>query len=278
LIRNSFTETKGEEKAMKRTHLIASCVFLLCSLLLLVNTATTNAAEPGYERISYAMQVLPTIDGKWTSPTEWTDGGVTMIGQEVAFRSKWDFGDVVTTRFVVEFFSDTTNDTGDYWQMCLDGDQSGGTAPQSGDYKFEIRGHTNLVWYQGNGTGWTQIAPGAGEIEWANSISASPPNSTPHWILEFNKIKNAGTIQLGILWNFRLAAYDASNPSAGVKAWPPTSPDVPNGWGIENYTSDPIPESLSLGVVVLLSSAALIVGSVYLRKRPKTTTLTPMRL
>ena len=260
---------------MKRTHLIASCAFLLCSLLLLVSTATTKAAEPGYERISYATQVLPTIDGKWTSPTEWTDGGVTMIGQEVAFRSKWDFGDVVTTRFVVEFFSDTTNDTGDYWQVCLDGDQSGGTAPQSGDYKFEIRGHTNIVWYQGNGTGWTQIAPVAGEIEWANSISASPSNGTPHWILEFNKPKNAGTIQLGILWNFRLAAYDASNPSAGVKAWPPTSPDVPNGWGIENYTMDPIPESLSIGVVVLLSSAALIVGSVYLRKRPKTTILTP---
>ena len=255
---------------MKKDRFVVFAIVMLFSLLLLAN-ATTKAAEPGYERISYATQVVPTIDGKWTSPTEWTDGDATSIGQGFAFRSTWDMGDVVTTRFVVEFFSDTTNDTGDYWQMCFDGDQSGGNAPQTGDYKFEITGHTNLVWYQGNGTGWTQMTVGAGEIEWANSISDSPTNSTPHWILEFNKPKNAGTIQLGIYWNFRLAMYDASNPSAGVKAWPPTSADVPNGWGIESYSSDPIPENLSLGVVVLLSSAAVLVGSYYLRKRPKNT-------
>lgn len=254
---------------MKKAGCTVFSIFILCSILVLMNLATVKAAEPGYERISYATTSVPTIDGSWTSPTEWTDGAATMIGTDVAFRSTWDFADVVTTRWVVEFLSDTTNDPGDYWEMCLDGDQSGGATPQAGDYKFVITGHTNLVWYQGNGTGWTQITAPAGEITWANSLSASPTSSTPHWILEFNKPKNAGTIQLGILWNFRIAAYDASNPSAGVKAWPPTSANVPNAWGIENYSSDPIPETLTFGVVVVLSSAAVIIATFGFRKRSK---------
>ena len=75
---------------------------------------------------------------------------------------------------------------------------------------------------------------------------------------------------MGILWNIRIAAYDASNPEAGELAWPEGSDaDVPEGWGLENYTSETIPEGLSFGVLVLLSSAAVIVATVVLRKRSK---------
>jgi len=253
---------------MKKIIATTLCILMLCSLLVLINVGTTMAAEPGYERISYPTQVEPTIDGAWTSEDEWTDGDITMIGTDVAFRSTWDTGDVTTTRWIVEFFSDTTDDPGDLWQFCIDNQQWGGSYPVGN--KFEITGHTDLLWYQGmgDGTDWTEVSLDASEIEWANSLSASPTNSTPHWILEFTITKDYGFVQMDILWNFYLAVYDASNP--GVLAWPPTDADVPDTWGIENYSMEAIPEGLTFGVMVLLSSVSVLVGYKYFVKRKET--------
>ena len=253
---------------MLKKVLIATLILMLCSLLLLIPVGTAQAAEEGYERISYSTNVLPTIDGEWTEDEEWTDIEVTMIGEDVAFGSTWDMGDDVMTRWIVEFLSDTTDDEGDYWQMCMDGNADGGDAPQADDFKFEITNNVDLVWYQGDGTGWTEITLDETEMEWASSLSESPTNSTPHWILEFQIPKNSLTVLLTIIWNFRLAVYDAGG-AAEVLAWPPTDPDVPNEWGIENYTQDQIPEGLTFAVMVLLSSVSLLVGSQYLRKRSK---------
>jgi hypothetical protein len=240
-------------------------------MLLLASVGAINCVRAqAAERTSWSTQLAPTHDGMWTSEDEWTDGEITVIGEDVAFRSTWEMGDFVNTRWIVEFFSDTTDDAEDYWQFCTDGDQSGGTAPQAGDFKFEITGHTDLVWYEGDGTGWTEVTLDETEIEWANALSESPTDSTEHWILEFTIPKNGGTVQLGITWNLRVAVYDASNPDAGVLAWPEGSEeDDPSGWGMENYQMANIPEGLSFGVLVLLSSAAVIVASVVLRKRSK---------
>lgn len=245
----------------------AFCLLMLCSLLL-VNVGMIEAAEPGYERISYPTQVVPTVDGAWTSPDEWTDGDITVLSDDVNFTSTWEFADAVTTRWLVEFFSDDTDDAGDYWQMCIDGDQSGGSAPQAADFRIDIVGHDTLTVYEGDGSGWTEITPDPADITWNNSISDSPTNSTPHWILEMMITKNAGIVQMGIQWNFRLAVYDESG-TEGVLSWPPTDQDVPDGYGIEDYSSENIPEGFSIAVLVILSSVAVAVGF-YMRKRSKT--------
>ena len=247
---------------MKKIIATTFCSIMLCSLLL-ITVGTTLAAEPGYERISYATQVVPTIDGMWTSEDEWTDGDVTWIGTDVAFRSTWDSVDsVVMTRWIVEFFSDTTDDPNDFWLFCIDSGSGFG-------YRFEITGHTNLVWYLGGagGGGWTEMEE-IFEIEWANSLSASPTDSTPHWILEFQIPKNSGQFEIDTVWNFLLQVYDASNP--GFHAWPPTDPDVLEEYGIENYSTEPIPEGLTFGVMVLLSSISVLVGYKYFVKRKET--------
>jgi len=232
------------------------------------------AAEPGYTRTSYMAVVTPTIDGMWTSEDEWTDTEATMIGEDVAFRSTWYFGDDVVTQWIIEFFSDTTDDSEDMWQFCIDGDQSGGASPQPSDYKFEITGHTDIYWELGDtgGSGewmWTDVIP-ENEIEWANSLSASPTNSTPHWILEFQKKKNVGQIQLPTVWDFLLQVYDASNPGAGKPSWPPTNPNYREEYGIENYSSEPIPEGVTFAVMALLSTVSMLVGYKYLVKRKET--------
>ena len=252
---------------------LCTIIMVAFMVLLLVSVGAINCVSAqGGERISWSTGVIPTIDGEWTTDDEWTTNGeITPMGEGATCRSTWDFGDAgVMTRWLVEFFADTTDDTEDYWEFCIDGDMGGASAPAAGDFKFVITGHTDLVWYEGDGSGWAVVELDETEIEWACSLSDSPTNGTAHWILEFQIIKNAGTVAMGPTWNLRIAVYDASNSEAGELAWPEGSDaDDPSGWGLENYSGEVIPEGLSFGIMVLLSSAAVIGASVVLRKRSK---------
>jgi len=206
---------------------VTLCVISLCSLILLVNISVVNAAAAGYDYMIYPFANNITFDGKWTSPTEWTDGSPASppISANANFRGKWGpFVDMSTVPqyFLVEILNDSTNDANDYWQFCFDSDQSGGAAPGSGDLRIDIVGHNNVTFYQGTGTGWGPMAvPSSGDFQWNNSINASPTSSTPHWILEI--MVNKPAVGLGIMFNGRVAVYDASSAAAGVNAWPPTS-------------------------------------------------------
>ena len=249
----------------------AFCVLLFC-ILMLMNTVTIEAAEPGYERTDWNPDVVPTIDGMWTNSTEWElNGEVTEIGTDVAFRSVWYMVSMdpiqVDDYFLVEFFSDNTTDAEDYWQICIDGDQSDGDAPAAEDVRLDIVGHTDLIVYVGDGSEWVEDpAFDTSVIWWNNTIDVSPLNDTSHWILELHFVKAA--LGAGPTWNFRLAAYDANTTT--LAAWPPTSQDVPNEWGVQNYVGEVIPEGFSIIIVVLMSTVAIIVGFYFLRKRPRT--------
>lgn len=256
---------------MKRVLFAAFCILALCSLLLVNVKAVNAAAASGYTRTDYSTQVQPTIDGAWTSDDEWTDGEVTTIGEDAAFTSTWDMPSDVYTRFLIEFFSDNTTDAGDYWEMCLDFDNVGGADLGSSGtyYRIYIEGHSDLTVYQGGASGWTELPSAESDLEWANSISDSPTNSTPHCILEMNILKSAGTNMIDATFGLRVAAYDAN--SSTLVSWPPDADrDVPDEWGTQTYVSGPIPEALTIGVVVLLSSVAVVVSFYFLRKRPKT--------
>jgi hypothetical protein len=249
---------------LKKTFTIAFCIVMLCSLLLAIPANAGNAAYPMTE---YQWIAAATIDGMWTTADEWNDGPVMTMSNNASFTYNMDFT-TYAIEWLVEIFTDNTNNTGDYWQICLDPDNSGGATPQTGDFKIEIQGHTTLKVYQGTGTGWTEIT-GANELTWANTISPSTWNSTPHWILEItDPDKTTGTIQTPAPTNgMRVAAYDAT--TGELASWAPNSnANVPDQYGIiNNYSQTAIPESLSFGLLVLLSSAALIVGSFCFRKK-----------
>ncbi len=215
--------------------------------------------------------VNSTIDGNWTSDNEWTDGMPVNMSGNARFTYKM-WSTTYSAQWIVEFFDDNTNDTGDLWQICIDANNSNETAPQTNDFKIEIEGHTTLKVYQGTGSGWTEVTPATGEIIWNNLISASPWNSTPHWILEIvDSNKEAAVVLFGQPPNgMRVAAYDANT---GMWAsWPPSgSADVPAEWGvIATYDMNPYPEGFSIVAVVLLSSVAVAVGFYFVRKRLKT--------
>lgn len=256
---------------MKKAVTVAFTIAALCSLFLPTIAAPVNASYLNYAHMTYSLANTVTLDGKWTDNSEWADTDITGIGgTTVIFRSKWFLASMdpiaVNQYILVEILNDNANNTGDYWQFCFDGDESGGTAPQSGDIRIDINGHATTTAYTGNGAGWTQGAMPS-TFQWKDSINASPTSSTPHWILEV--IIDKVNFGIGANYWMRIAVNDAGNAAAGVRAWPPTSRDVPNDWGDITYTSDTTPEGLGFGVIALLSSVAMFAGFFGLRKRLK---------
>jgi hypothetical protein len=216
----------------------------------------------------------PTIDGNWTTTNEWVDAAPpTNLGTDFVWREKWTYPEgAIYQHFLIEFFTDNTNDAGDYYEVIYDTNGDGGTAPQTDDMKVEWKGHSasGLKVYKGNGTGWAQYTElAAGAIVGADKLTASPLNSNPHWVFELTILK-AGVFDIsgsGYQPGIRVAVYDASNSAAGVKAWPAASTNAPSTWGQELGTLDNIPESVTVVAVVFLSSVAVIAGAYFLRKR-----------
>ena len=102
----------------------------------------------------------------------------------------------------------------------------------------------------------------------ATSIAASPAVATPHRIIEIY-VNKAGAFALGMSNNMYMEYTDAS--TGDTFKWPPeSSPDVPTGWGMGNTVfGDPIPEGLTVVVMLSLSAVAVLVSTRYFRKPPR---------
>jgi hypothetical protein len=72
---------------------------------------------------------------------------------------------------------------------------------------------------------------------------------------------------MGYLNNARLEVYDAS--TGKTLMWPPySSADVPNEYGA-GATGSVVPEGLTIGLMLAVSSVAVAVSIRYFRKQPK---------
>ncbi len=263
---------------MKRVILVAFVIAAISSMVLPMFAMLVGAVNSNYSVTVYGG-ADSTFDGKWTTNTEWDDAATAQISSDAIFRIKYFFGTgggggfVVYDEYLVEFFSDRTNDTGDYVSIAYDCSANGGTAPQSDDIRIDYVGHNGtIVTYKGTGSAWAP-APLV-DYTAAELVSISKLNGTnPHWTLELRieKTQNGPDINNAI----RVAVYDASNPSAGVKAWPPNSSlTVVNDYGADPAdTTNAIPEGFGFGTVMILSSAAMIIGVIYLRRSKKSSKL-----
>jgi hypothetical protein len=256
---------------MKRVLTVAFSILILCCLLLL-NMRMVQASQPGYV-ISEAYQTVPVaIDGNWAHG-EWEDSWIEYMDNSTAHERFCYKASAAqdAPEFLIDS-ADTTNDTGDIWQICIGVPVDAGGVPQSGQNKIEIVGHTNLTVYQGNGVGWTKVEGLETTVVWANALTVHDvPFNYTHWCLEMqiDKAKLNAEWSTGPPIGLRVAFYDESKDL--WVTWPPQSdPDIPGGWGLIANSSPTIPESLSLGVVVVTSSAAVVVSFYFLRKRPKT--------
>jgi hypothetical protein len=261
---------------LKKGTSIAFCVLILCSLLFV---GIANAGNAAYSITEIYGASTATIDGKWTSPSEWTDAPHTFMTGNATGKFAYKVDANFAPMWIVEMLGDSTNNAGDYVQICFDDSNSGGSAPSSGDFMLEVDGHTTLKIFSGSGTGWTQIANTA-EITWANTIGVSMWSSTPHWILEImDSSKTDGSVQIpnSPPTGMRVAAFDAA--TNGFAAWAPGSTaNNPDSWGLVADFASEIPEGFSFGAVLLIASVAVLVGFFYLRRKPNIANVKSVRV
>jgi hypothetical protein len=259
---------------MRRTLLVALCVVFLCALPL--EAALVNASRAGYTFTFWLATNDVTIDGKWTTATEWTDAETPpLIPSSFVWREKWTMPANIFQNLLFEFFADGTNDTGDYFQICFDPAANGGSAPQTDDFLFNITGNSKLTVYRGTGSAWSTTpytSYTSTTLKFAEMLTNTQLNQTPHWVYEFllDRSGDWDVSGAGYAPGIRVAAYDANNAAAGVQSWPPNSLATnPSDWGIESgqYASMPeFPIATALGAIMLLSSVATVAGF-FVRKR-----------
>ena len=266
---------------MKRVIIATFCILALFLLFVLPETVKAPP-KPGYSVTDYQLTTTPTLDGHWTTTSEWVDcEGKELEGDfDGVFRLKFEGANYPTSinqYWLIEFFNDTTTGPGDYFRICyaygatVNTDPVGGPAPQTECLKFEYASSSMTV-YRGTGTAWGTGPAWASptDIQVVGQVSSSPLEANPHWIYEI-KIEH---IHFNIQPNFWIyvAVHDANN-SAAVQSWPPGSSDIPNDWGAMAANNNPIPESFTVGALVLLSSVAVVCSFYLLRKRPRSQAL-----
>jgi len=226
------------------------------------------AFTAGYE-ISEYWAAAATIDGKWTTPTEWSTGRPYYIG--TTQKGMWIMQANTAAGYAPEYlieFADKTLDAGDIIQVCMNGGVDS-SVPTAADFKMEIQGRTTKKVYQGTGSGWAESSTAAAAVTVKATVTNSTHDPAQHVIAEFSIDKATlagwGAPPLGL----RVACYDASIGT--WVSWPPaSSANVSSTWGqIAGYSSDPYPEGLTLGVMLVVSSVAAVVSIRYFRKPPK---------
>lgn len=106
------------------------------------------------------------MDGKWTSTDEWNDAdGASFANGKAVFRMKFEtnYPSWVNQYYIIELFDDTTDDNGDYLQICYAtattffGTPTGGNTPQTDCIRIDYYPKSGQVKvYKGTGTGWAE--------------------------------------------------------------------------------------------------------------------------
>jgi hypothetical protein len=259
---------------------------LICLLSVFVISLAGNAAayNASFTHSAYLMDTAPIIDGQYTA-AEYSTSASIPFGLNGVSRNGWTMSPVVYATFCIETW-DTTNDAGDYWVITFDSTAAGaetppngGTAPQVDDFKLVVTGHDSptVQWYKGTGTAWATITPTGftdpAVFQQAQSLSASPMYATPHYIWEMHidktNIAGLGIAPMGYNWASYVAYYDAHAGGYGLQSWPPSpaSDTNPNSWGYVPYVFEAAPEGFTFGILLVLSSVAVIAGAVLIRKQ-----------
>jgi hypothetical protein len=223
-----------------------------------------------------------TIDGKWTSPTEWTDAveiqmpvGSTMANGAGYFRIKHD----ATNLYVLgESLVDTAVEYnaaaggGDFMSVYLDPLYTQGTAPQTDDYRFTAMylgpGNTTIMTLKGNGTAWQGIPPTQGVQGMVGLDTGNSPHAPyPHVVVEMSipmSLLPASPFGLFIrLADSSIFVSESAQALAMLFYWPnggAADQSVnPSTWGTVVVSSAPIPEFSSSPLIVTLAIFIVIV-------------------
>jgi hypothetical protein len=261
---------------MKKKILAILAVIIICSACFV---AIVSAAKAGYGFSMFNGADITAWGGTVSPATEWDDSFKDILYNGWAtttsfFRCKWGYTPAICENWLMEFLGDTTNDAGDWWEICVDATATGGAAPQAAEFKVNWSAAQGVKVWVGTGTSWAASTAVVGtDVVAGTSIAASPASATPHRIVEIyldKGVSAANALAMGLNNNARLAIYDAATGLTVM--WPPySSADVPDtyGAGTTDIAGGTIPEGLTIGVMLALSSVAVVVSVRYFRKQPK---------
>lgn len=252
---------------------------ILTGILLISMTGLALAQQAGYEIEDFRVTTEPTIDGTWGNQYEWSDASEAQLAGDLnaTFRVKHDneliTGDIIYFYFLIEVLDDTTDDAEDYLQICIatpaeeGGDPMGGTTPQTDCLRFDFVGHdqSGFTLYRGDGSTWVEDTSysWSTDVLIVDSFATSPLSDTAHLIIEARIAAAAFSIYPDY-W-VRVAVYDDSNAGDGVQAWPDSSRDSPDEWGLAVVLNEVIPEFPAWVIMPVFLTATLSV--IFLRKR-----------
>ena len=271
---------------MKKRGIVIICMLLLFVLVFTVNVSAYNA---DYTHVLYQSETVPVIDGTYIVDADWLASGREDFGDGAAFHDQWIMSPNIYC-LIVEV-TDSTDDAADKLTICFDGTSAGGeTEPDGGanpteyDKKLEVTGHggsATIEWFVGDGSGWVAATASASLMELAQSLTTTPTIEAEHYCYEmnidFHGDTSLGSSLVGYTWGQFVSYYDED--TGETQQWPPAdatpagSPDVPDGWGVITYLTEPnpdttIPEGTTFIVMVAVSSVA-VAGTLVLRKRKK---------
>jgi hypothetical protein len=255
---------------MKKAIFATLGVIAIFSIFL---AGTVSAFKAGYE-VGNCQGVDITADGvigegEWYDDSfgDWLYDGWTKTDDTIHIKYEFGGTPTIADQWLINVLTDTTNDPGDVFTFCFCGAQDDASSPQNADDVLINYTRSGTTIYRGTGSGWA-VDP---EIVLGENVVIGSSMASGHWIIEL-KFDTSGNIA-GTLYdsNVRLAVYDAS--TGKTLMWPPMSEqDVPSTYGLCNYsgyTDKTVPEGLTLGVMLALSSVAAVVSIRYFRKPTK---------
>jgi len=253
-------------------------------LILLIVSPATVAADLGETVTCYLLTEPVTIDGAWTSKTEWNDAEEVkmLVGDGNAdgyFRVKFDDNwlyvlaeSLINTS--VEYNS--AKGFGDYYSVFLDTAHNHGKSPSTDDYRFYANwrstGNTELKLGKGNGTGWdwSSTPPEGTQVSIGLDTGNSPHTPHPHVVGEFRL--PLSIIQIGT-FGFFIRFGDSTEALNMHFYWPgPTMANQaidPSSWGNVSINNNPIPEFSSVWLIMLTMVTVVLV--IFRRNRRRQT-------
>ena len=252
---------------MKKTILTALSIMAICGIIL--TGAVSAELQTGYGFNVGQGLVVPTIDGAVAAGEYDTDSfkdflydGWTMTTS--SFSCKYFTDPLIVENWLIDVMADTTNDAGDYVKMSVDAaagfgePAAGGAAPTDVCVEITVMGDGTTTFQKGTGTDWTAFTdPTSEDYTMATTVNG-------HRVYELYMQKTT-TLAFGYNNNVRLEVYDES--TGKTLMWPPQSDaDVPDTWGIGMTVSEAVPEGLTIGVMLSLSTIAVLVSTRYFRK------------
>jgi len=259
------------------------CFFMVSLVCLISLVGVIHAQNLEYQAENYEASIIPTIDGGWTTPDEWSDAEEYQLGGslDVIFRLKKvtnGLGQLQTLYFLIEFFNDTTNDSTDYTRIGLvsantpGGVPEGGEAPDENCIYFEYKGHdVNYFTYsRGFDDGWVVNSTYTWntDILVVDSFDTSPLSDQPHLIVEWRISAPAFNIRPDLL--LRVGAYDATDGILyHAQIWPfYANVNVPNQWGLVVMHNETIPEiSICTALLMFLTMPIIVTLARKMKKK-----------